>query len=314
LKLSKNLARPTGPGYNRPERGNDPWAPQQQNRPRGDVEPYRNGDVEAYQGSDIEPSRVERGQLAHPLGTEIEPWRGRARKPIPPPRFPLLYRIVLLILIVVIAILAIQLYKVRSQPAAGPVSPSPTTRSQAPAASSSASSGSAGATSSSTASPTQQPSPTASRSQQVSTGGPAPVVTTVHNSVPLTIPPLSFGDAAYIDLMDPGVSTSSSSLPEVDMTLGGDYLWQTSYPIASLGTTAPSYAVCKNVLTVSPMNLSTQTFRQGDGYCLQLPDVNQDHFIVYIRFTMLTPYQVGTYNGTSEIKIQVTLWDSAASG
>jgi len=308
LRLSENPARPTEPtepGYNRPERGNDPWAPQQQNRPRGDIEPYRNGHIEAYQG-DIEPYR-ERGQPARLPGTEIGPWQGRARKPVPAPRFPLLYRIVFLILIVVIAILAAQFYQARSQPGTGTASPSPTTRSLAPTASSPASSASAGPTRPSTASPTQ-PTP----SSQADTGGPAGAVTTVHSGAPLTIPPLASYNAASIDLMDPTVSTGS--LPEEDMTLGGDYIWNTNYPIASLGTAAPSYAACENVLKVSPMNLSTQTFQQGDGYCLQLPDVNQEHVIAYIKFTMLAPYQPDASTGTSEIKMQVTLWESAASG
>ena len=312
MRLSKNLARPTEPGYNRPERGNDPRAPQQQNRPCGDVEPYRNGHIGAYQGSNIEPSGQERGQPARVPGTEIEPWRGRARTPVPTPRFPLLYRIVFLVLIVVIAILVTQFYQARSQPGTGTASPSPTTRSRAPAASSPASSASEGATRPSTASPTQQPSPAASSSQPTDTGGPAGVVTTAHNGVLLTIPPLSSTDAASIDLIDPTVSTGS--LPEEDMTLGGDYIWNTNYPIASLGTAAPSYAACENVLKVSPMDLSTQTFQQGDGYCLQLPDVNQEHVIAYIKFTMLAPYQPDTSTGTSEIKMQVTLWESAASG
>ena len=309
MRLSKNPARPTEPGYNRPERGNDPWAPQQQNRTRGDVEPYRNGHVEAYQG-DIEPYREERGQPARPPGTEIGPWRGRARKPVPARRFPLLYRIVFLILIVVIAILAAQFYQARSQPGTGTASPSPTTRSATPTASAPASPASAAATRPSTASSTQ-PSP-ATPSSQADTGGPAGAVTTVHSGAPLTIPPLASYDAASIDLIDPTVSTGS--LPEEDMTLGGDYNWNTNYPIASLGTAAPSYAACENVLKVSPMNLSTQTFQQGDGYCLQLPDVNQEHVIAYIKFTMLAPYQPDTSTGTSEIKMQVTLWESAASG
>jgi len=311
MRLSKNPARPTEPGYNRPERGNDPWAPQQQNCPRSDVEPYRNGHIDAYQGSNIEPYREERGQPARLSGTEIGPWRGRARKPVPAPRFPLLYRIVFLILIVGIAILAAQLYQARSQPGTGTASPSPTTRSPAPTASSPASSASAAATRPGTASPTQQPSP-ATPSSQAGTSGPAGAVTTVHSGAPLTIPPLASYDAASIDLMDPTVSTGS--LPEEDMTLGGDYIWNTNYPIASLGTAAPSYAACENVLKVSPMNLSTQTFQQGDGYCLQLPDVNQEHVIAYIKFTMLAPYQPDTSAGTSEIKMQVTLWESTASG
>jgi hypothetical protein len=130
---------------------------------------------------------------------------------------------------------------------------------------------------------------------------------------PLTIPPLNTGQIAYIDLADPPIARVEETPQEVDLDLNGGNGWDSRNPLAELGTSTPSYSACMAVLNNHPMNLSTQTFQQGHGYCTQLTSDNEPDDVVYIKFTELMSDDTGN-GGSGQVIIQVTRWNNTTSG
>jgi hypothetical protein len=140
-------------------------------------------------------------------------------------------------------------------------------------------------------------------------------VTTPYSGVTLTIPSLSSnqGQTASVDLLIPRVSVIGD-VKETDMSLWSGGTWNTNNQLAELGTQAPSYSACMAALNKYPMDLSTQTFQQGHGYCMQLTSDNEPNDVVYIKFTELAPILNAGNGGTSQVIMQVTRWNGMAPG
>ena len=270
--------------------------------PGQDLSPSEPREMEPYYQPAKSPQRLPGSQIIKRSSAEIDITQYR------PPTRPgqHLKRLTLLLAVLVIVLTTIIVVIADSKKTAiAAASPSPSTSSAEPRTS--------GASSSpvKTASPgTTSPAPSNST---VLSPNPSIGAAVIYSPTYLTIPPLSTGDNGYVDLRIPDVSTGN--IPETDLALASDGTW-TSYngvKVAALGTSAASFSSCQALLNRSPMNLETQTFAQGQGYCVQLPPTNSEtNPIAYMKFAMLTSDNGGT--GTSEVRLVATLWNGPASG
>lgn len=99
-------------------------------------------------------------------------------------------------------------------------------------------------------------------------------------------------DLEYFNLED---SDDNNYTPTWDLS-GDDTL-------ADIGTQSPSLAACEQLITTDPMELDTQNFEQGQGYCIQISDGG----IGYFRFLSMAQ---GSGNDTGAVVLTMTLWQS----
>ena len=273
--------------------------------PGKDLSPTEPREMEPYHQPAKSLERLPGSQISKRSPAEIDITQSRpsARPGQHLKRLTVLLAVIVIGLITIIVVIA---NSRKTAIAAPSPSPSPSTSPAEPSAS--------GASSS----PVNTTSPGAASSAPSNSAVLSPTPPTgaavIYGPTDLTIPPLSPGDYGYVDLRIPEVSTGN--ITESDLALAGGGTW-TSYvdgvKVAALGTSAASFSSCQELLNTSPMNLETQTFAQGQGYCVQLPPTNSEaNPIAYIKFLMLTPDNGDT--GTGEVMLVATLWNGPASG
>jgi hypothetical protein len=100
-------------------------------------------------------------------------------------------------------------------------------------------------------------------------------------------------DLEYFNSEGVGDSTSTQS-----WDLGsGDAL-------ADIGTQNPSPTACNQLITTDPMDLSTQNFKQGQGYCIQIADGGIGYFRI------LSIAQSDENGDSGAVVLTLTLWQS----
>lgn len=227
---------------------------------------------------------------------------GGSLPPSSPPRQPgrRWRNYAILVLAVVIAVLVAVIVVILHSAKGG------TTASASDSPSVTASGGGSGSGGSGTATsgPSASASPSVSASPSLSASPGPDGSTAVYSGVALTIPPLSGNDQAFVDLLIPEVAVTGD-VPEEDLIVGTGG-WGSNPPVADLGTAAPSYSACLAALNASPMDLSTQNFVQGHGYCFRLPTDDQGNPIAYVMFTLLTPDP--NTGQTNKVEMQATMW------
>jgi len=164
---------------------------------------------------------------------------------------------------------------------------------------------------STTTSPSTSPSPTSSPSGP--TGSPSPIappITPVYSNKILTIPPLASTDVGNVTFTNP--PHAALGLVSSDLSMQNGNGWQASNTLAPLGNATPSYQSCQAALNGQPMNLDTQDFQEGAGYCMELSETQPINSIVYFVFT--SPVANGrSGDSSSQMTIRATLWQTSNS-
>jgi hypothetical protein len=170
-----------------------------------------------------------------------------------------------------------------------------------------------------TASPTpakaSTASPAATSSAQPSATAPATGSgQAVYQNVTLHIPAMGPDEGAGVSftppaqvILDPGPGSDDLEYFNSENGFADSYTptWGLSSgdTLADIGTQSPSPAACKQLIATDPMDLSTQNFEQGQGYCIQISDGG----IGYFRVLSLAQ---SDGNDSGAVTLSLTLWQS----
>jgi hypothetical protein len=176
-----------------------------------------------------------------------------------------------------------------------------------------------GGTASATPAKTSTASPAAASTAPPSATAPATGgVQAVYRDFALHIPAMGPNDSAGVTfsppavILNPGLG-SDDDLEYFDLEDEDDNNYTPTWTLASgdtladIGTQSPSFAACKQLITTDPMDLSTQDFEQGQGYCIQMSDGG----IGYFRVLSMAQSD-GDDSGA--VALSLTLWQSGESG
>jgi hypothetical protein len=138
----------------------------------------------------------------------------------------------------------------------------------------------------------------------------------VYQAVTLHIPAMGSNESAGVTFTPPAAVTLNPSLGSDDdleyfnsEDVGNNNYTRSWYLgsgdiLADMGTQSPSPAACKQLITADPMDLSTQNFEQGQGYCIQIADGG----IGYFRIVSME--QSGENGDSGAVALTLTLWQS----
>ena len=171
-----------------------------------------------------------------------------------------------------------------------------------------------------TASPTpakaSTASPPATSSALPSATAPTPGgVQAVYQDVTLHIPAMGPNESAGVTFTPPAEVTlnpgfgSDDDLEYFNLEDEDDNNYTPTWDLGSgdtlagIGTQSPSPAACRQLITTGPMDLSTQNFEQGQGYCIQISDGG----IGYFRILSMAQ---SDGNDSGAVVLTLTLWQS----